>query len=197
MFFFSSPCPDDSTDVGEEDSFLGQMSGNGPAASSTFSYFSSPATTSDPFASIGRSSYAPPSLSAAQTTTGPVSVPNSVSVAPSSAASRMTPPPQVFGSTVYQTTPSNPVGCHTPPPATMTPPPPQMPQQGHNPYRHTPASSRASPYIPAPEMLPPTHTPPQVPYSFSPSPQMFPPSGPAFTKVGEASSSPHLKIFMM
>lgn len=163
------------------------MSGNGPAASSTFSYFSSPVTTSDPFASIGRSSYVPPSLSAAQTTTGPVSVPNSFSVAPPPppAASRMTPPPQVLGSTDYQTTPPNLVGCRTPPPATMTPPPPQMTQQSHNPYRHTPASSRASPYIPAPEMLPPTHTSPQVPYSFGSSPQMFPPSGPAFTKVGE------------
>lgn len=163
------------------------MSGNGPAASSTLSYFSSPVTTSDPFASIGRSSYVPPSLSAAHTTTGPVSVPNNCSVAPPPppAASRMTPPPQVFGSTVYQTTPPNPVGCRTPPPATMTPPPAQMTQQSHNPYRHTPASSRASPYIPAPEMLPPTHTSPQVPYSFGSSPQMFPPSGPAFTKVDE------------
>ncbi|XP_017279829.1 SEC23-interacting protein [Kryptolebias marmoratus] len=172
---------DDSTDVGEEDSFLGQTSGIGPAASSTFNYFSSPVTTSDPFASIGQSPCPPPALPAAQSTAGPVSVPNSVSSAPPppSAASRMTPPPQVFGSAVYQTTPPNPAGCHTPPPATMTPPPPL---QSHNPYRHTPSSSRASPYIPAPEMLPPTHTPPQVPYAFSSPPQMFPPPGPAFTK---------------
>uniref|UniRef100_A0A672GVY3 SEC23 interacting protein n=1 Tax=Salarias fasciatus TaxID=181472 RepID=A0A672GVY3_SALFA len=116
---------EDSTDVGEEDSFLGQTSGNGPPAS-TFSYFSSPVTSSDPFAAIGQSPCPPPALSAAPTTTGPVSVPSTM----------------------------------------MTPPPPQMQSQSHNPYRHTPSSSRANPYIPAPEvpgrlllsfLPPPTH----------------------------------------
>ncbi|KAM9726907.1 SEC23-interacting protein isoform 1-T1 [Menidia menidia] len=166
---------DDSTDVGEEDSFLGQNSGNGPAASSTFSYFSSPVTTSDPFASIGQSTCPPPALSAAPTTTGPVSLPSCVGMAlPPSSGSQMSPAPSAFGGAVYQ----SPVGRHTPPPATMTPPPPQMQQQSHNPYRHTPTSSRASPYIPAPEILPPTHTPQQNPYPLATPPQMFPPSGP-------------------
>ncbi|XP_042358329.1 SEC23-interacting protein [Plectropomus leopardus] len=169
---------DDSTDVGEEDSFLGQTSGNGPAPS-TFSYFSSPVTSSDPFAAIGQSPCPPPVLSAAPTSIGPVSVPSSVSMAPPPPpGSQMNPTPPAFGSAVYQ----SPMGRHTPPPTTMTPPPPQMQPQSHNPYRHTPTSSRASPYIPAPEVLPPTHTPQQNPYSLGSPPQTFPPSGPAFTK---------------
>ncbi|XP_018536501.1 SEC23-interacting protein [Lates calcarifer] len=170
---------DDSTDVGEEDSFLGQTSGNGPAPS-TFNYFSSPVTTSDPFASIGQSPCPPPTLSAAPTTTGLVSAPSSVSMAPPpTTGSHMNPaPPPAFGGALYH----SPMGRHTPPPASMTPPPPQMQPQSHNPYRHTPTSSRASPYIPAPEILPPTHTPPQNPYSLSSPPQAFPPSGPTFTR---------------
>ncbi|KAM4599306.1 SEC23-interacting protein isoform 1-T2 [Fundulus diaphanus] len=173
---------EDSTDVGEEDSFLGQTSANAPAASSTFSYFTSPATTSDPFASIGQSPCPPSALSAAHTASGPVSAPNSISMAPTPppppfAGSQINPPPQVFGGAVYQ----SPVGRHTPPPTTMTPPPPQMQPQSHNPYRHTPTSSRASPYIPAPEILPPAHTPQQNPYALSSPPQMFPPPGPTFS----------------
>ncbi|XP_027862049.1 SEC23-interacting protein [Xiphophorus couchianus] len=168
---------EDSTDVGEEDSFLGQTSGVAPASSSTFSYFSSPATTSDPFASIGQSPCPPSAMSSAA---GPVSVPRSISMAPTppppSTSSQINPPPQVFGGAVYQ----SPVGRHTPPPTTMTPPPPLMQPQAHNPYRHTPSSSRASPYIPAPEVLPPTHTPPQIPYSISAPQMMFPPPGPTF-----------------
>uniref|UniRef100_A0A3P8UDD4 SEC23 interacting protein n=1 Tax=Amphiprion percula TaxID=161767 RepID=A0A3P8UDD4_AMPPE len=169
---------EDSTDVGEEDSFLGQTSGNGPAPS-TFNYFSSPVTSSDPFASIGQTPCPPPALSAAPTTTGPVSVPSSVNMAPAPPpTSQMNPATSVFGSAVYQ----SPMGRHTPPPTSMTPPPPQMQPQSHNPYRHTPTSSRASPYIPAPEILPPTHTPQQNPYSLSSPPQTFPMSGPTFTK---------------
>lgn len=168
---------DDSTDVGEEDSFLGQVSGNGPAPS-TFNYFSSPATTADPFSSIGQ----PLTLSAAPTMAGPVSVPSSVCVAPAPpSASQMNPAPPPFGSAVYQ----NPMGHHTAPPptSTMTPPPPLMQPQSHNPYRHTATSSRASPYIPAPEILPPGHTQQQNPYSLSSQPPTFPPTGPSFAKV--------------
>ncbi|KAF3708464.1 SEC23-interacting protein [Channa argus] len=170
---------DDSTDVGEEDSFLGQTTGNGPPPS-TFNYFSSPVTSSDPFASISQSPCPPPALSMAQTTIGPVSVPSSVNMAPPPppTSSQMNSPLQTFGNAVYQ----SPMGRHTPPPTTITPPPPQMQPQTHNPYRHTPTSSRASPYIPAPEMMPPTHTPQQNPYSLSSPPQTFPLSGPTFTK---------------
>ncbi|XP_031731709.1 SEC23-interacting protein [Anarrhichthys ocellatus] len=164
----------DSTDVGEEDSFLGQTSGNGPAPS-TFNYFSSPVTSSDPFAAIGQSPCPPPAPS-----TGPPSVPSSVGVAPPPPpGSQMNhPAPPAFGSALYQ----SPMGRHTPPPATMTPPPPQMQPQSHNPYRHTPTSSRARPYIPAPEVLPLTHTPQQNPYALSSPPQTFPLSGSTFTK---------------
>ncbi|XP_061140387.1 SEC23-interacting protein isoform X1 [Syngnathus typhle] len=175
---------EDSTEVGEEDSFLGQTSGN-VQAPSTFSYFSNPVTSSDPFASIGQTSCPPPSSSAAATAAMcavPGSVPSSVNMAP------LTPPnsqlnttPPVFGNTVFQ----SPMGRHTPPPGTMTPPPPQMQPQSHNPYRHTATSSKASPYIPAPEVLPPSHTPhasPFNPYSVTSGLQSFPLSGPAFTK---------------
>ncbi|XP_069001261.1 SEC23-interacting protein [Embiotoca jacksoni] len=167
---------EDSTDVGEEDSFLGQTSGNGPAPS-TFNYFSSPVTSSDPFASIGQSPCPPPALSAAPTTVGPVSVPSSVNAAPPP-GSQVNPAHPAFGGAVYQ----SPVGRHTPPPASMTPPPPQMQPQSHNPYRHTASSSRASPYIPAPEILPPPHAAQQSPYSLGSPPQTFPMSGPTFTK---------------
>lgn len=164
--------------MGEEDSFLGQVSGNGPAPS-TFSYFSNPVTTSDPFSSIGQAPCSLPAPSAAPTTTGLVSVPSSVGLAPvPPPGSQMNPAPPSFGSAVYQ----SPMGHHTPP-TSMTPPPPQMQPQSHNPYRHTPTSSRASPYIPAPEILPPTHTPQQNPYSVSSPPPTFPLSGPSFTKV--------------
>lgn len=175
---------DDSTDVGEEDSFLGQTSANGPAASSTFSYFSNPVTTSDPFAGIGQSPCPPAGLSSALTAAGPVSFPSSIAMSPPppSTVSQMNPPPSTFGSAVYQ----SPLGRQTPPPTTMTPPPAQMQPQHHNPYRHTASSSRASPYIPAPEILPPPHTPQQTPYSLSSPPQMFSPLGSTFTPVSPA-----------
>ncbi|XP_034465075.1 SEC23-interacting protein [Hippoglossus hippoglossus] len=171
---------DDSTEVGEEDSFLGQTSGNGPAPS-TFNYFSSPVTSSDPFASIGQSPYPPPALSVAPTAMGPVSAPSSIGMASPhqpSMGSHMNPATPAFGSAVYQ----SPMGRHTPPPTTMTPPPPPMQPQSHNPYRHTATSSRASPYMPAPEVLPLMHTPQQNPYPLSSTPQTFPMSGPTFTK---------------
>ncbi|XP_024280179.1 SEC23-interacting protein isoform X1 [Oncorhynchus tshawytscha] len=141
---------DDSADVGEEDSFLGQTSGNAPAPS-TFSYFSSPVNSSDPFASIGHQPACPPpaSLSVAPVTSGPTSVPIVASMAPTPPIPLTNPNvPQPFGNVVYQ----NPMGRYTPPPNTVTPPPPQAPDQSYNPYRHTPLSSRAKPYMPAPEV---------------------------------------------
>uniref|UniRef100_A0A6Q2YBJ8 SEC23 interacting protein n=1 Tax=Esox lucius TaxID=8010 RepID=A0A6Q2YBJ8_ESOLU len=141
---------DDSVDVGEEDRFLGQASGNAPTPS-TFSYFSSPVNSSDPFASIGHLPACPPpaSLSVAPATSVPTTAPGVAGTSP-------TPPvplinsavPQPFGSGMYQ----GPMGRCTPPPSTGTPPPPQAPDQSYNPYRHTPISSRAKPYMPAPEV---------------------------------------------
>uniref|UniRef100_A0A673B5K0 SEC23 interacting protein n=1 Tax=Sphaeramia orbicularis TaxID=375764 RepID=A0A673B5K0_9TELE len=124
IFLFSHPL-EDSNDVGEEDSFLGQTSGNGPAAS-TFNYFSSPVTSSDPFASIGQSPCPPPALSAAPPSMGPVSVPSSVSMAP---------PPS--SSVCF-------VLLHLQPPPTQmqTPPPPP------------PSSSTAGAIVPAGPMMP-------------------------------------------
>ncbi|XP_061647021.1 SEC23-interacting protein isoform X2 [Phyllopteryx taeniolatus] len=170
---------EDSTEVGEEDSFLGQTSGN-VQAPSTFSYFSNSVTSSDPFASIGQPPCPPPSSSAAAMCAVTASLSSSVNMAsalpPSSQLNTASP---VFGSTVYQ----SPVGRHTPPPSTMTPPPPpQMQPQSHNPYRHTVTSSKASPYIPAPEVLPPSHTSHRNPYSVTSGSQSFPLSGATFTK---------------
>ncbi|XP_077438251.1 SEC23-interacting protein [Vanacampus margaritifer] len=160
---------EDSTEVGEEDSFLGQTSGNGQAPS-TFSYFSNPVTSSDPFASIGQPSCPPPSSSAAAMCAATASVPSSVNMAPlMPPSSQLNTTPPVFGSTVCQ----SPMGRHTPPPSTMTSPPPQMQPQSHNPYRHTPTSSKASPYIPAPEVLPQSHTSQHNPYSVTSGSQSF------------------------
>lgn len=174
--------------VGEEDSFVGQTSDNG-AALSTVSYFSS-AVPSDPFASIGQPSCPPQTLSTAPVSMAFSSAP-SVSMAPPPApppavSQMQPPPPAAFGGGAFQ----SPMGRHTPPPSTMTPPPPLTPQslpQSHNPYRHTPSSSRASPYIPAPEVLPQTQTPPQPPYPYPgppPPQQTFSTPAPAqsFTK---------------
>uniref|UniRef100_A0A673Y378 SEC23 interacting protein n=1 Tax=Salmo trutta TaxID=8032 RepID=A0A673Y378_SALTR len=156
LSYQQNPClsvVNDTADVGEEDSFLGQAFGNAPAAPSTFSYFSSSVNSSDPFASIGHQPACPPpaSLSVSSATSGPTSVPSVASMAP-------TPPvplinsnpavPQPFVTGVHQ----NPMGSYTPPPSTVTPPPLQAPDQSYNPYRHTPLSSRAKPYMPASEV---------------------------------------------
>uniref|UniRef100_A0A4W5PNR4 SEC23 interacting protein n=1 Tax=Hucho hucho TaxID=62062 RepID=A0A4W5PNR4_9TELE len=147
--------------------FLGQASGNAPAPS-TFSYFSSPVNSSDPFASIGHQPACPPpaSLSVAPATSGPTSVPSVASMVP-------TPPVPLIN--------SNPAVPHT-----VTPPPPQAPDQSYNPYRHTPLSSRAKPYMPAPEVQSLFHPPPQQnPYAvgspaptFQSAPSTFPKPSP-------------------
>ncbi|XP_041921612.1 SEC23-interacting protein isoform X3 [Alosa sapidissima] len=162
---------DDSTDVGEEDSFLGQTSSTAPQPS-TFSYFSSSTTSSDPFASIGHQPCPPPAPTVAPMTSGPslVSSPAAATLAagPTLPLSSAAAAPQ-FNSAVYQ----SPMGQFTPPPTMGAPPPPQASQQSYNPYRHTPLSSRANPYIPAPEVLqqiPPQNT---NPYTQGPPAQTF------------------------
>lgn len=167
---------DDSTDVGEEDSFLGQTAGS-VTAPSTFNYFSSSVTSSDPFASIGHQSCPPPGPPMAPATSGPISVPSSVGIAPTPPVPQ-TNPAAPFGTTVYQ----SPMGRNTPPPSSVTPPPPQTSQQSYNPYRHTPLSSRASPYMAAPEVQPPSHLQQQNPYSLGSQAQPFPSVPPTFTK---------------
>ncbi|XP_077469307.1 SEC23-interacting protein [Stigmatopora argus] len=170
---------EDSSEVGEEDSFLGQTSGT-VQAPSTFSYFSNPVTSSDPFASIGQLPCAPPSSSAAAMCAITASAPSSVNTTPPlPPSSQLNAIPPVFGNTVHQ----SPMGRHTPPPSTMTQPPPQVQSQSHNPYRHTATSSKVSPYIPAPEVLPPSHVAhTHNPYSVPSGSQSFPGSASTFPK---------------
>lgn len=171
--------PDDVSEVGEEDSFLGQTSSAAPQ-SSTFSYFPASGGSSDPFASIGPKSHLPPASSV---------VPTAASSLVSSAASLQPTPPiphvnsaQQYGSEVYQ----NPISTHTPSTTVTATPPPQASQQPFNPYRHTATSSKASPYIMAPELQqqPPHQTPQHLnPYSQTPPPPTFPSALPTFTQV--------------
>ncbi|XP_059928482.1 SEC23-interacting protein isoform X2 [Gadus macrocephalus] len=178
---------DDSTDVGEEDSFLGQSSASAPAPS-TFNYFSSSAANSDPFASIGHHQQCPPpALSSAPppVPTGPTSLPCSLTPTPPPPGPQTNPNLGFPGANVYQ----SPMGRQTPPLAAATPPPSQSTPLSHNPYRHTPLSSRANPYMPSPEVLPPpTTVPPQQQhqqqnqYSLGAPPQGYGMPPPAFTK---------------
>uniref|UniRef100_A0A8B9GXX8 SEC23 interacting protein n=1 Tax=Astyanax mexicanus TaxID=7994 RepID=A0A8B9GXX8_ASTMX len=164
---------DDASEVGEEDSFLGQTSSTAPQTS-TFNYFSSSANSSDPFASIGHQQSLPPAP-AVVSTTGPSPVSSAASLPTNPPISHVN-PTQQYGSAVYQ----SPMGRHTPPPNTAMPPPPQTTQQSYNPYRHTASSSKASPYLMAPELQ--QQPPNQSPQHFNPYTQTPPPppmSGPS------------------
>ncbi|CAL8299732.1 unnamed protein product [Merluccius merluccius] len=190
---------DDSTDVGEEDSFLGQTSATVPAAS-TFNYFSGSATNTDPFASIGHHQQCPPpAFSAAPppAPTGPTSLSRAATPTPPPPGPHTNPTPGFAGAGVYQ----SPMGRHTPPLTAVAPPPFQSTPLGHNPYRHTPMSSRANPYMPAPEVQAPSpamqqqqqqQSPyqQQIPYSLGPPPQAFHTPPPAFTKPPTEMQTP-------
>lgn len=176
LFFCSRP--DDVSEVGEEDSFLGQTSSTG-AQPATFTYFSASGGSSDPFASIGPQSFLPPASSV---------VPTATSSLVSTAASLPSNPPishvnsaQQYGNTVYQ----NPISTHTPSPNVTATPPPQTSQHPFNPYRHTATSSKASPYIMAPELQQLPHQTPHhhSPYSQTPLPPTFLSAPPNFTQV--------------
>ncbi|XP_051945874.1 SEC23-interacting protein-like [Xyrauchen texanus] len=137
---------DDVSEVGEEDSFLGQTSSTVPQPS-TFSYFSSTTTSSsDPFASIGQQLCPPPAPTVVPSTTGPSPASIAASLPLTPPISHMN-PVQQYGSVVNQ----SPMGTYTPPPNAPSPPP-QSSQQSYNPYRHTAASSKANPYLMAPEL---------------------------------------------
>ncbi|XP_056466182.1 SEC23-interacting protein isoform X2 [Gadus chalcogrammus] len=176
---------DDSTDVGEEDSFLGQSSASAPAPS-TFNYFSGSAANSDPFASIGHHQQCPPPAlsSAPPVPTGSTSLPCSLTPTPPPPGPQTNPNLGFPGANVYQ----SPMGRQTPPLAAAAPSPSQSTPLSHNPYRHTPLSSRANPYMPSPEVLPPPTTAPQQqqqqqnPYSLGAAPQGYGMPPPAFTK---------------
>ncbi|XP_037660591.1 SEC23-interacting protein isoform X3 [Choloepus didactylus] len=169
---------EDSTDVGEEDSFLGQTSAH-ISTPQTFSYFSQVSSSSDPFGNIGQSplttAAAPVGQSAFSNpptalpfTTGSQDVLNAFS--PSiSESSYGTPPPSQMGINTYL--PSQPTNL---PPSNFASPPQGAPQQGYNPYRHAPGISRTNPYI-APPQLQQCQTPglPTPPPPSGPPVQMY------------------------
>ncbi|KAM9197774.1 SEC23-interacting protein isoform 2-T5 [Dugong dugon] len=164
---------EDSTDVGEEDSFLGQTSAH-TSTPQTFRYFSQVPSSGDPFGNIGQSPLTTATASVGQSpfskppaalpfTTGSQDVLNAFSPSVSKAQYGAPPMPQM-GVNAYL--PSQQSGL---PPAHFGSPPPGAPQQGYNPYRHTPGSSRANPYI----------TPPQLQQCQTPGhPTQLPPAGP-------------------
>ncbi|XP_015672717.1 SEC23-interacting protein [Protobothrops mucrosquamatus] len=149
---------DDNTDVGEEDSFLGQTATN-VNPPSTFNYFSQIPSSSDPFGSIGQ-----PPLGVATSAQAGTSVfskpPVSFPLLPSSQDG-----PNIFSASVSKSqcfnTPSTSgqgIGTYQtsqqsgPPPTVFSTPPQGASQQGYNPYRHTTLSSRANPYITPPQL---------------------------------------------
>lgn len=164
---------EDSTDVGEEDSFLGQTSAH-TSTPETFSYFSQVSSSSDPFGNIGQSPLATAAASAGQSayskppaalpfTTGSQDVSNAFSSSISK-AQYGAPPASQMGINPYL--PSQPSNL---PPSNFGSPPQGTPQQGYNPYRHTAISSRANPYITPPQLQQcqtpahPSHPPPSAP----------------------------------
>ncbi|XP_051049092.1 SEC23-interacting protein isoform X2 [Phodopus roborovskii] len=163
---------EDSTDVGEEDSFLGQTSAH-TSTPQTFSYFSQVPSSSDPFGNIGQSPSTTTSTSTGQSafskppatlpfTTGSQDVSNAFPPSVSRAHFGAAPSSQLGVNTYLPSQPSS-------LPPNIGTPPQGIPQQGHNPYRHTPVSSRANPYI-APPQLQQCQTPGHPSYP--------PPSGP-------------------
>lgn len=177
LFFCSHP--DDASEVGEEDSFLGQTSSTAPQ-SSTFSYFSASGGSGDPFASLAAKSCLPPD-STVVPTAAPSLVSSTTSLPPNPPISHVN-SVQEYGHAVYQ----NPISTHTSSPNVMATPPLQASQQPFNPYRHTATSSKASPYIMAPELQqqPPHHTPQHLNlYSQTSRPPTFPSAPPTFTQV--------------
>ncbi|XP_036915526.1 SEC23-interacting protein isoform X1 [Sturnira hondurensis] len=161
---------EDSADVGEEDSFLGQTSVH-TSTPQTFSYFSQASSSGDPFGNIGQSP-----LTTAVTSAGQPAFPEPPAALPyaagsqdafppsSSKAQHGAPPSSQMGTSNYL--PSQPSSL---PPSNFGSPPQGMPQQGYNPYRHTPVSSRANPYITPPQLQQcqtpghPAHAPPPGP----------------------------------
>lgn len=186
---------EDSTDVGEEDSFLGQTSAH-TSTPQTFSYFSQVSSSSDPFGTIGQSPVTTTAASAGQSafskppaappfTTGSQDVLNAFSPSISKAQ--------------YGAPPSSQMGINTylpPQPSSLSPSNfGSPPQQGYNPYRHTPVSSRANPYITPPQLQQcqapgqPAHPSPSAPpvqtYQMPPGP--LPPT---ISPPGQAGLSP-------
>ncbi|NXK48212.1 S23IP protein, partial [Chauna torquata] len=143
---------DDSADVGEEDSFLGQTSAS-PNPPQTFNYFSQIPSSGDPFGSIGQ--------------------PPLTTVAPPVGASAFSRPPTSLPLVSGSQDGQNAFSPHIPKSQSSYSEPPTS-QQGYNPYRHTTLSSRANPYL-TPPQLQQSHTPAQPvhPPSSVPPVQMY------------------------
>uniref|UniRef100_A0A7N4V865 SEC23-interacting protein n=1 Tax=Sarcophilus harrisii TaxID=9305 RepID=A0A7N4V865_SARHA len=163
---------EDSTDVGEEDSFLGQTFGH-TTLPQTFNYFSQVSTNSDPFGNIGQipltTAAAPvgvPTLSKPPTslplTIGSPDGPNTFSphISKTQSACSVAPPTNAYQSSSHG---------GLPPPNFASPH--GTPQQGYNPYRHNPTSSRANPYI-APPQLQQCQVPNHPPHSSTSGPPL-------------------------
>ncbi|XP_044296031.1 SEC23-interacting protein isoform X1 [Varanus komodoensis] len=169
---------DDTADVGEEDSFLGQTSAN-PNPPPTFSYFSQVPSSSDPFGNIGQPPLgvtSPPQAGTSVFSKPPVSLPllpgpqdgsNAFSSPLSTPQSFNTPSTSLQGIGSYQASQQS-----GPPTTGFSAAPHGTSQQGYNPYRHTTLSSRANPYI-TPPQLQQTQTPTQNVHP-PPSMQMYP-----------------------
>ncbi|XP_069823844.1 SEC23-interacting protein [Dendropsophus ebraccatus] len=149
----TGPFPsDDSVDVGEEDSFLGQTAStiNPPQTFSYFSQASSLTSCSDPFASIGQSPV--PALSHLPAAFPKPPVPVSLSSAVQNGQNIMAPP------RTSSPFPNNaPVACSDtsgmfPPPSIYSTAPPVSSQANYNPYRHNVQSSRMNPYLTPPQL---------------------------------------------
>ncbi|XP_027992164.2 SEC23-interacting protein isoform X2 [Eptesicus fuscus] len=164
---------EDSTDVGEEDSFLGQTSAH-TSTPQTFSYFSQVSSSSDPFGNIGQSP-----LTTAATSPGQSTFSKPPAALPFTTGSQdvLNTFPPSFSKAQYVASASSQMGTNaylpaqpsSLPPSNVGSPPQGISQQGYNPYRHTPVSSRANPYI----------TPPQLQQCQTPAhPTHLPPSGP-------------------
>uniref|UniRef100_A0A8C9NIJ8 SEC23-interacting protein n=1 Tax=Serinus canaria TaxID=9135 RepID=A0A8C9NIJ8_SERCA len=178
----------DSADVGEEDSFLGQTSAS-PNPPQTFSYFSQVPSSSDPFGNIGQ----PPLTTVSTPVAAPAfsRPPTSLPLVSGSQDGQNAFSPHIPKSQSYSAPPISQVGMapyqspqqSCPPPASTALPVGTPQQQGYNPYRHTTLSSRANPYLTPPQLQQshPTATASPVPpvqmYQTPPGPlTQFPPS---------------------
>ncbi|XP_003479352.1 SEC23-interacting protein isoform X3 [Cavia porcellus] len=167
---------EDSTDVGEEDSFLGQTNVH-TSTPQTFSYFSQVSSGNDPFGNIGQSPLTTAAASVGQSAFSkpPFTTESQDGLSafppPVSKAQYGAPPSSQMGMNPFL--PSQPSGL---PPSNFGSPPQGTSQPGYNPYRHTPVSSRANPYI----------TPPQLQQCQTPGHLSHPPS-----------SGPPVQIYQM
>ncbi|XP_041424471.1 SEC23 interacting protein L homeolog isoform X1 [Xenopus laevis] len=148
---------DDASEVGEEDSFLGQTSAatNPPQ---TFSYFSGPGSSQDPFAAIVQ----PPLTTAASSPGTSVFFKPPSSMLPISSPEfgrnlippKTAKPPVTSNAPVSQVTTGVflPTSHQGPPPGAYAAPPTSSSQAGYNPYRHNIQSSRVNPYLAPPQL---------------------------------------------